>query len=471
MLEAVYWFLEAAESQAEVLRALTEAGVHAAPWSRGPETRNGLFFFCEWSEALSDRIRQWGSQCATRILAVSLGSRAVPSAGAWSLLAAGASDVLHWSSDTPCAEQIRARLQHWESIDRLVLSPEIQELAAGTSRPWLSLLRQVAQAAGFTDAPILVTGESGTGKEHVARLIHRLDRSRPHKRDLVVVDCTTIVPELSGSEFFGHERGAFTGAVSARDGAFALADDGVLFLDEIGDLPLPLQAQLLRVVQEQTFKRVGGNTWQRTSFRLVTATNKDLPAAVARGEFRADLYYRIAGCVCHLPALRDRRDDVERLADCFLKKASPDRAPLALDRPVREWLRSREYSGNVRELKQLLSRIHHRHVGPGPITLGDIPEDERPMNGAWSANNWHDDLEEAVRGALAAGCDFRSIAESAKNAAIRQALQVCGDGVRAAAERLGVTDRTIQLWQKKGGANGRSHGSDEGPLPEKDPPS
>src|SRR5262249_40812748 len=147
-------------------------------------------------------------------------------------------------------------------------------------------------------------GESGTGKEVVARLIHLLD-SRPNKRDLVVLDCASIVPELSGSEFFGHERGAFTGALTERNGAFALANDGTLLLDEIGDLPLPLQVQLLRVIQEHTYKRVGGNKWCKTEFRLICATNRDLFDLIGRGAFRADLYYRIAGYICKLPPLRE----------------------------------------------------------------------------------------------------------------------------------------------------------------------
>src|SRR5262249_5035658 len=143
---------------------------------------------------------------------------------------------------------------------------------------------------------------------------------------------------LSGSEFFGHERGAFTGAVSQRDGAFALADGGTLFLDEVGELPLPLQAQLLRVVQERTYKRVGGNTWHRTNFRLVCATNRDLLAQVGRGEFRADLYYRIASFVCKLPPLRQRLDDVIPLAEYFLRQMYPNGEPPQLDDAVRAYL-------------------------------------------------------------------------------------------------------------------------------------
>jgi transcriptional regulator with GAF, ATPase, and Fis domain len=137
---------------------------------------------------------------------------------------------------------------------------------------------------------VLITGESGTGKELIARLIHALD-SRVDKGDFVILDCTTVVPTLSGSEFFGHEKGAFTGAIAQRDGAFAMADGGTLFLDEIGELPLVLQAELLRVIEEGMYKRVGSNTWRKTSFRLLCATNRDLLQEESRGNFRKDLYY------------------------------------------------------------------------------------------------------------------------------------------------------------------------------------
>ena len=152
---------------------------------------------------------------------------------------------------------------------------------------------------------MLSLGETGTGKELAARLIHTLDR-RPRKGDLVVLDCATVVPQLAGSEFFGHERGAFTDAVAGRDGCFALANGGTLFLDEIGELPLTLQAELLRAIQERTFKRVGSNVWRSSVFRLVCASNRELLAEVGQSAFRMDLYYRVASVTITLPPLRDR---------------------------------------------------------------------------------------------------------------------------------------------------------------------
>jgi transcriptional regulator with GAF, ATPase, and Fis domain len=146
----------------------------------------------------------------------------------------------------------------------------------------------------------------------VARLIHNLD-SRPGKGNLVVLDCTTVVPSLSGSEFFGHDRGAYTGAVLERKGAFELADGGTLFLDEVGELPAPMQAELLRVVQEGTFKRVGSNLWRKSEFRLICATNRNLEEEQEVGTFRSDFYYRIAGWKLRLPSLRERPDDIVAL--------------------------------------------------------------------------------------------------------------------------------------------------------------
>jgi transcriptional regulator with GAF, ATPase, and Fis domain len=208
----------------------------------------------------------------------------------------------------------------------------------------------------------------------------------------VILDCTTIVPELSGSEFFGHERGAFTGAFTSRDGAFALANGGSLFLDEVGELPMGLQSQLLRVVQEHTYKRVGGNVWQHTDFRLICATNRDLLQCVTRGEFRADLYYRIADWVINMPPLRERREDILPLARHFLQKLRHENELPILDAPVRDYLLRRDYPGNVRDLRQLVARITFRHVGPGPVTVGDIPEEERlseqPIAPDWRDADW-----------------------------------------------------------------------------------
>jgi transcriptional regulator with GAF, ATPase, and Fis domain len=327
-----------------------------------------------------------------------------------------------------------------------------QESIVGESPAWLALVERVVEAARFSGDPILLTGESGTGKELLARLIHaagaRDDDVLP-KRKLVTVDCSTIVPELSGSELFGHERGAFTGAHAQREGAFELADGATLFLDEIGELPLPMQAQLLRAIQEKTYKRVGGNVWLKTRFRLVCATNRDLGELVRCGQFRLDLYYRLAGWVFRTLAIRERREDILPLARHFLRAIYPEDTP-ELDPAVRDCLLSRSYEGNIRELRQLVQRIAHRHAGSGPITPGDVPEDDRPHDGdtvrAWPGH----ELDRVVGEAIALGATLKDISTAATNAAIRLAVQREDGNLQRAARRLGVTDRALQLRRAAG---------------------
>lgn len=298
----------------------------------------------------------------------------------WRLLAAGAADVLTWSDDV-AACQVYERLRRWHRVDELTRCRHVREHLVGTDPTWRAVLREAVAVAHFSDASVLLTGESGTGKEGVAQLVHALD-PRPDKRELVVLDCSTVVPSLAGSEFFGHEKGAFTGAAGPREGAFELADGGTLFLDEVGELPGTLQSELLRVVQEGSFKRVGSNVWRTSRFRLVCATNRDLTAELARGTFREDFYYRIAACALHLPALRDRRADVLPLFEHFFEQVRPDGGAPALEGAVRRWVVERDYPGNVRDLRSLVQRIAQRHVGDGPITVGDVPEGERPASAA-----------------------------------------------------------------------------------------
>ena len=314
-----------------------------------------------------EELRNVGARGRQRVLAIALAGATLDSSEAWCLLRSGASDVVRWDETNPPARDVAARLQRWAEVDRILHSDTVRQTLIGDSPNWIALLRQIVEVAAFTQTSVLLTGESGTGKELVARLIHALDR-RPDKRSLVVADCTTVVPTLSGSEFFGHERGAFTGAVAARDGAFARADRGTLFLDEIGELPLPLQAELLRVTQEGTYKRVGSDGWRDTQFRLICATNRPLQDAVERGQFRSDLYYRISAWDCELPPLRQRREDVLPLASHFLSELIPELESPTFDPAVTDFIARREYPGNIRELRLLMARVAARHVGNGPVT-------------------------------------------------------------------------------------------------------
>ena len=382
------------------------------------------------------------SRGARRLLVVLHGPGSGWTCMAGDCLAAGATDVLAWDGDAEGAGAVAARLARWSIIEDALADPDGAGRLVGTAPAFTAALQQAVEAALFSESPVLVTGESGTGKELIARLVDRLD-PRSARRGPVLVDCTNIQAELAGSELFGHERGAFTGAVGPRDGAFALADGGTLFLDEIGELPLPLQAQLLRVLQEGTFRRVGGNAWHRSRFRLVAATNRDLPAMVAAGAFRADLYWRLAGIELSLPALRDRPGDVLPLARHFLAELT-NGAPPQLDPAVEAWLLDRTYPGNIRELRQVVGRLLLRWAGAGPLTIGCIPGRPGALRAARTDRYAPAVIEAAVRDALSQGIGLKEIGRMAEETAVRIAVER-GGSLQVAAQQLGVTARALQL--------------------------
>ena len=232
-------------------------------------------------------------------------------------------------------------------------APETQlTWGASTMQPVVRQLRKVSP----TEATVLVLGESGTGKEVAARVIHRW--SRRGEGPFVAINCAALSETLLESELFGHERGAFTGAVGRRRGRVELADGGTFFLDEVGELKPDLQAKLLRVLQERRFERVGGNQTVEVDVRWVAATNRDLGKMVSEGTFREDLYYRLAVFPVVLPPLRDRRDDIVPLAEVLLQRVGRDmgRPGLSLDASARAELLRRDWKGNVRELANALER-------------------------------------------------------------------------------------------------------------------
>lgn len=446
--------------EASIFEALSQARVlhHAceSPPPRGP----GIVFFDSITPQLLQLLRDASCGGMERVLAIALSHATMEPANVWELLAVGASDAFGWDHSSDTAHEVAARFERWEKVDEIVRSPLVRENLAGQSCAWIKSLREIVEVARFTDSSVLLTGESGTGKELFAQLLHTLD-SRTNKRDVIVCDCTTIVPELSGSEFFGHERGAFTGAVAARDGAFARADGGTLFLDEVGELPLNLQAELLRVIQERTFKRVGGNAWHKTNFRLVCATNRNLSEEQKHGRFRCDFYYRIATWTCHLPPLCERREDIPVLANHFINQLCPNNPP-ELDDAVQEYLMTRDYTGNVRDLKQLVTRIIQHHVGPGSITAGDVPQDERPRSNDEFSNRREKSLELAVRSAVASGSSLREVERSAGELAERIVIEEEEGNLKRAAARLGLTDRALQMRRaaRRQNGNGRSQQSE-----------
>ena len=211
-----------------------------------------------------------------------------------------------------------------------------------------------AERAAQTDANVYIYGENGTGKELMARAIHYSGARRI--RPLITLDCTAIPDGLMESQLFGHVRGAFTGAVEAQDGVFALAHSGTLFIDEIGELSLPLQAKLLRVLQFREYTPVGGSQPRRVDVRFITATNRDLREAAAAGTFRSDLFYRIAVIHIVIPPLRERREDIPLLVDHFLKKfaAQYQRPVRQVSAAAQDLFRQHQWPGNVRQLENCI---------------------------------------------------------------------------------------------------------------------
>src|ERR1041384_440686 len=426
-----------------ILDALSQARLLHHACKSFPPQGPGIVFFDEINTQLLGVLSEASRQGIERVLAIAVSPTGMKPMDTWRLLSAGASDVFAWDHSSDPAREIAARFERWNTVDEILRSPLVKNNLAGQSSAWIRSLRQIIEVARFTDSSVLITGESGTGKELFAQLVHTLDPRR-NKGKLLVCDCTTIVPELSGSEFFGHERGAFTGAVSAREGAFALADGGTLFLDEVGELPTNLQAELLRVTQEHTYKRVGGNAWLKTNFRLVCATNRNLIEEQSRGRFRPDLYYRIASWTCNLPSLSERREDIPVLTKYFVEQLCPDN-PGTFDDAVCQYLLTREYPGNVRDLKQVVTRIVQHHVGSGPITAGDVPEDERPRGCDEVKKRYEDGLESAVHSALAMGVTLKEIERAAGKLAGRIVIDEEHGNLRRAAARLGLTDRALQM--------------------------
>ncbi len=415
---------------------LSDAGVSLIEAPQDSDA--SIFIFKQWDGELAANLQAAG---ARQMLAICCDPGEMAADAMWEVLAAGASDLLLWRNGEAILPQVLARLERWHEVARLMSSERIRTCLVGQSSAWRRMLQSLVEVAAFTDSPVLITGETGTGKDLLAQAIHRLQGG---PGPLTVVDCTTLSPELAGSELFGHERGAFTGAYSARDGAFAAANGGVLFLDEVGELPLPLQAQLLRVIQEQQYRRVGSNDWHPTRFRLVCATNRELEAEVQRGAFRADLYYRIAAWRCRTPPLRERQGDILPLVQHFLRQLGGH--DVDLDPAVRQYLLTRSYPGNVRDLRQTVARIWHRHIGPGPLTIGDVPPEERPAAGG---ANWPDAaFINAIGRAVDLGVNLSRIGQAATDTAIQLVLQQEGDNNQRAALRLGVTDRTLQLRRK-----------------------
>jgi two-component system response regulator HydG len=311
------------------------------------------------------------------------------------------------------------------------------ERAIGSAPAWQRAMETV-EAVAASEATILVLGESGTGKEVVAEAIHQA--SPRAGGPLVRVHCAALPEQLLEAELFGHEKGAFTGAAALRRGRFEEAHGGTLFLDEVGEIAPPVQVKLLRVLQHKTFERVGSSTTLKADFRLVAATNRDLEAEVRAGNFREDLYYRLAVIPLALPPLRERREDIPLLAQHFLAKFNAlDRraiegfTPAALER-----LAAYRFPGNVRELENLIERAVVLCRGAW-IDVEDLPEAVRHP----AAAAGDDPLERLWRGELGLEALERQILE--------QAMRRSGGVQTGAARLLGISRRTLQYRLEKHG--------------------
>jgi two-component system NtrC family response regulator len=264
--------------------------------------------------------------------------------------------------------------------EKRMLSQELQERFSfgnivGKSQA-MRHIYQIIEKVSQARATVLITGESGTGKELIARAIHF--NSPRSDKPFISVSCAALPESLLESELFGHERGAFTGAYTQRKGRFELADDGTLFLDEVGDMSASLQVKLLRVLQEMSFERVGGTRTLQVDARLVTASNRDLQREVEEGRFREDLYYRLRVVHIEVPPLRDRRDDIPPLVQHFLEKvAKANEMPVKRLHPeALKYLYEYEWTGNVRELENVIERAVILCDGE-QIRPGDLPEEIR----------------------------------------------------------------------------------------------
>ncbi len=250
-------------------------------------------------------------------------------------------------------------------------TPMLFRSLVGHSRK-ITAVRKLIEKVADTDATVLILGDSGTGKEVVARNLHY--HSSRRDKPFVPVNCGAIPPDLLESELFGHEKGAFTGAISARQGRFELAEGGTLFLDEIGDMPLPMQVKLLRVIQERVFERVGSNRSLRVDVRIVAATHRDLETEIARGRFREDLYYRLNVFPIEMPALRERSEDTPLLIKELITRMEHDqRGSVRLTPAAIAALANYAWPGNVRELSNLVERLMIMFPY-GVVDVRDLPE-------------------------------------------------------------------------------------------------
>ena len=328
-----------------------------------------------------------------------------------------------------------------QSSPRPTLRPTSRGKIVGKSPLLLDAMNTIDRVAR-SSCTVLVTGESGTGKEVVVGALH--DASTRRDAPLVVVNCGAIPENLLESELFGHARGAFTGAVAAHKGRVAAAEGGTLFLDEIGELPMSLQSKLLRLLQQHEYTPVGETRTQKCNIRIVAATNRDLEAEVAAGRFREDLYYRLNVIHVHLPALRERREDVSLLIDHFfgICKERSGRDDLESISPeAMSLLTAYDWPGNIRELENALERAVLLSLG-SVITEQDLPQRVRQAQKTAKQEPSNAELPEG-------GIDLRAAVEEFESTLVRKALDRTGWNKNRAAQLLGINRTTLVEMVKR----------------------
>jgi DNA-binding NtrC family response regulator len=384
----------------------------------------------------------------------------------------GAFDYLEKPFDQEQIHQIVAKAMRTHMLSRRDARPE-DPTSHGRFRlvgdsPAIRQIYAVVEKVADTPSTVLITGESGTGKELVARALH--DNSSRRTGPFIKINCAAIPKTLMESELFGYEKGAFTGAVGSKPGRFELAHGGTLFLDEIGEIPVEMQVKLLRVLQESEFERVGGIKTIKVDVRLLTATNRDLAAEIASGGFRDDLFYRLNVVPIHLPALRERRQDIPMLVDHFiarfnerLKKQITGADPEAVERLV-----AHNWPGNIRELENVIERTILFCEGPR-IQLEDLPREF----GGGTVSSSQPDLVAAAAAVPAPASPVPSAAppvgeevgslkeavrvetERVERDLIQRALDETGGNVTQAARKLQISRKSLQTKMKELGLRDR----------------
>jgi len=347
-----------------------------------------------------------------------------------------AGKIVRWFGSSVDIEELKRAEEELRELkeqlhkENIVLRDEVSQASmfeevVGSSAPLRRVLLLAAKVASV-DSTVLITGETGTGKELIARAIHR--RSPRAARPFVCVNCGAIPPALIGSELFGHEKGAFTGAVQRHLGRFELAAGGTIFLDEVGELPPETQVALLRVLQERTFERVGGSKPIAVDVRVIAATNRDLGKAIAESAFREDLYYRLNVFPIHVPALRERREDIPLLVEYLTQRyaAKAGRKIICVSRQTVELLTAYDWPGNIRELQNVIQRS---------VILC---EDTLTVDEAWLQRTPRPPAGVRTLGRLSAGEEAKLIETALAEARGRVA------GPEGAAARLGIPRSTLE---------------------------